>query len=357
MELSISAAGTPGPLHQPLSPHAVADDPSAPFADRYRNEHWQYTKRIRLAVLIAAYVAISVIAGILIWQLASRGAERHVVAIVVAGIFVLVALPLSLNDINGHMQNLVSPLQRHYIRILAMVPIYALESWLALVFREQRIYLETLREAYEAYVIYSFGRLLLEFLGERPAIVALLQTRGHERAHMIFPLCKMKGWRFDASGEFVNRASLGVFQYVVVRTTLAVVAIAAEWGGALCEGSWASPGKCFYPWISFSLNVSQAWAMYCLVLVYHELQAELAPLKPFGKLVAIKAVVFFSFWQGIVIGALVDCACEGGGGQWRVLHPHPTDNPFLTPSWRDPSDAHVRHGGHCGSIARLPHLH
>ncbi len=36
--------------------------------------------------------------------------------------------------------------------------------------------------------------------------------------------------------------------------------------------------------------------MYSLILFYHTLQHELAGLKPFPKLLCIKAVVFFTFW-------------------------------------------------------------
>lgn len=281
------------------------NDPNLQRSTSRENPQWAKTKLISRAIIVTTYVCLAVVSGILIWQLSARGAERHVSAICAAGVAVLVALPMSLLDMNAHLQNLVSPLQRHYIRILALVPIYALESWLALVFKEQRIYLETLREAYEAFVVYSFGRLLLEFLGERDALVATLAARpGRPRAHMLFPLQWMQGWRTDASGEFVARASLGVFQYVVVRTSCACVSLVAEWGGVLCEGTWA-PG-CVFPWVCVAVNVSQAWAMYCLILIYHELVEELQPLRPFGKLVVIKAVVFFSFWQSIVIGALVE---------------------------------------------------
>jgi hypothetical protein len=48
-----------------------------------------------------------------------------------------------------------------------MVPIYSIESWLALRFNEQKLYLETMREAYEAYVVYSFFKLMREFFGPK----------------------------------------------------------------------------------------------------------------------------------------------------------------------------------------------
>ena len=94
--------------------------------------------RITLAVL---YVVTAILSALLIWQMSVRHAEKSSWAIATSAIAVLIAIPLSLYDMNVHLQNYVSPLQRHYIRIMGMVPIYALESWLALTFRDQRIYL------------------------------------------------------------------------------------------------------------------------------------------------------------------------------------------------------------------------
>ena len=54
--------------------------------------------------------------------------------------------------------------------------------------------------------------------------------------------------------------------------------------------------------------VPSQWAMYFLILFYHTLHAELAGLKPFAKLLCIKAVVFFTFWydaKGAFVAAAV----------------------------------------------------
>jgi hypothetical protein len=42
------------------------------------------------------------------------------------------------------------------VRILWMVPVYALDSWFALRFSHARLPLDAVRECYEAFVIYNF---------------------------------------------------------------------------------------------------------------------------------------------------------------------------------------------------------
>ena len=256
---------------------------------------WARCKLYSRIVLGLLYALVGALGSILCYKMFVSGAEKSAWAIAVSGIFVIVAVPLSLYDINAHLQNFVSPLQRHYIRVIAMVPIYAVESWLALVFREQRIYLEVAREAYEAYVVYSLFRLLLEALGDRETAVKLLAAKGGA-AHFLPPWNWVlpASWRWPLGEVFVHRCERVVLQYVVLRVGLAVAALGAEWGGRLCEG-WSDGSRCAAPWINGTLIVSQSAAMYGLVMFYHELAPELAAIRALHKLLAVKAVVFLSF--------------------------------------------------------------
>ena len=47
-----------------------------------------------------------------------------------------------------------------------MVPIYAINSWLSLRFKDASIYLDLLRDIYESYVIYLFLALMITYLGD-----------------------------------------------------------------------------------------------------------------------------------------------------------------------------------------------
>lgn len=249
------------------------------------------TRKILNWSLIAIYIVILVLIGLAIWDMIVRPKERHITAQVVSGMFVAIAVPLSLHDVSMHFSHYVRPdLQRYYVRILLLVPIYAFESWLAIRYKDQKIYLETMREAYEAWVIYNFFNMLLTFCGGEEYLRRLLLEKsavtGRSRAHMLPPLCWSRGWRLT-NGEFVRRCKLGTFQYVFLRTTLAILTLILEKYDLFGEGHWRC-ATCPFPYFVVVLNLSQAVAMYCLVLFYHECIDLLAPLKPFNKFVAVK---------------------------------------------------------------------
>jgi len=79
------------------------------------------------------------------------------------------------------------------------------------------------------------------------------------------------------------------WQFVILRPVLSIVVIILEWMGWYTGTiSWT---------VTIILNVSVSLAMYSLVLFYHLFYAELAPHNPLAKILCIKGVVFFSFWQ------------------------------------------------------------
>ncbi len=84
-----------------------------------------------------------------------------------AGAFVLITVAMSMKLIYNHLTNWYMPdIQKFVVRIVWMVPIYSIQSWLSLRFHNARIYIDTLRDFYEAYVIQSFLYYLMELLGK-----------------------------------------------------------------------------------------------------------------------------------------------------------------------------------------------
>ena len=55
-------------------------------------------------------------------------------------------------------------------------------------------------------------------------------------------------------------------------------------------------------------SLVQFWALYCLVMFYHVVaeDVEIAKrIRPLSKFICVKAVVFFCFWQSLLISGLV----------------------------------------------------
>ncbi|XP_005097346.1 transmembrane protein 184C [Aplysia californica] len=272
----------------------------------------RWRKWIRLVVVVVYVVLLVIALPLCIWELERKGAPDHVQAWFIAGLFVMLALPISFWGILQHVINYTTPrLQRHIIRILWMVPIYAMNAWFALRFPAAAIYLDTLRECYEAYVIYNFMAYLMSFLNhEYPHLD--IQVENKPPVKHVFPLCCLPPCH--NSPKFIQRCKHGVLQYTVVRPAMTVIALICEMFGKYEEGELNFTNGWSY--IAVINNMSQILAMYCLILFYKAFKEELQPLKPVPKFLCVKAVVFLSFWQALLIAILTETGAIPKNGTW-----------------------------------------
>ncbi|KAF6216109.1 hypothetical protein GE061_000447 [Apolygus lucorum] len=216
--------------------------------------------------------------------------------VLLGGAFVIMALPISIWKIIQHMIYYSRPsLQKCIIRILWMVPIYALNGWLGLVYPDKGIYVDSGRECYEAYVIYNFLKYLLNYLNEEMDLEINLALKPQVKHS--FPLCWIPNWKMGR--ELVSKCKHGILQYTLIRPVTTFISFICALKGVYGEGEF-KPDKA-YPYIVAINNVSQFMAMYCLYLFYRANKEELRSMKPIGKFLCIKAVVFFSFFQGVLI--------------------------------------------------------
>ncbi|XP_059061904.1 transmembrane protein 184C [Achroia grisella] len=262
----------------------------------------QWRLWIRPFVIALYAILVVVLVPILVAHSIKNGFRKSDQGALIAGGFVLLALPISIWQITQHIFHYTKPsLQKHIIRILWMVPIYALNAWIGLEFPEQSIYMDSLRECYEAYVIYNFMKYLLNYLNDGQDLEAILESK--PQVYHIFPLCCLTPW--EMGSEFIHNCKHGILQYTVVRPITTVISMICELSGVYGESDF-SP-KVAFPYMIAVNNLSQFVAMYCLVLFYRANRTELKPIKPIGKFLCIKAVVFFSFFQGVIINILVYC--------------------------------------------------
>jgi Organic solute transporter Ostalpha len=226
-----------------------------------------------------------------------------------AGVMMGGTVILSIRLVYLHFTHWYMPgVQKYVVRILFMVPIYAIQSWLSLRFHHARIYIDTIRDLYEAFVIASFVYYLIELLGGEESMVRILQYKVREDpslerhlGHHAFPLSLvLTPWKLGV--EFMLQCKHGVLQYVVTKTLATILTYICQSLGVYGEGqfSW----KVAYPYIAFFMNISVMYALYCLVKLFHAVNDELQhPINwhPLGKFLCIKGVVFFTWWQGVLI--------------------------------------------------------
>jgi hypothetical protein len=281
--------------------------------------------------------------------------DPHLIAWFSAGAFVLLGFPISMYGIVMHLANYNQPnVQNYVVRILWMVPIYSIESWLCLRYKDYAIYIETLRDCYESYVLYSFLQFLIQVLGGEEALILMLKDKSPTRGvHMWGLQWCVKPWlmgqplrktfesapimktttttnsttmtmamdgdqaaaattaattaaaaprtlkRVHWTSPFFVQCKFGVLQYVLLKFILSVIVMLLEHFGMYKEGDFTPKGG--YLYICILTNLSQCWALYCLIFFYYATKNELSNIRPVGKFLSVKALVFFTWWQSVMI--------------------------------------------------------
>jgi hypothetical protein len=223
------------------------------------------------------------------------------VAFILASSCAGLAIAISAHSISKHLRHFNAPrFQLPICRILLMVPIYASIAWMSLVFPRLDFFLGTLRDSYEAYVIYNFFTLLIAYLGGEEFLIDWLELRGHIRHP--WPLNRF-GRPIALGASFLRKIKQGTLQFVFIKPFTAVLAWGLAIDGLYTEGSYSLSNGFLY--VSVINNVSVTVSLYCLIIFYVATKSRLEPFSPLPKFMCVKAVVFFSYWQSCVLQGLV----------------------------------------------------
>ncbi|KAL0933109.1 DUF300 domain-containing protein [Colletotrichum truncatum] len=221
---------------------------------------------------------------------------------IVAGVAALVATLLSAVSILLQSKNYRKPLlQRYVARILLMVPIYSIASWTSMISIKAASFLDPIRDIYEAFTIYTFFQLLINYLGGERALI--IMTHGREPVHHLWPMNHVLP-RVDISDPHTFLAiKRGILQYAWLKPMLALATIIMKATGTYQEGYIGVESGYF--WSSLIYNISVTVSLYSLGLFWVCMHRDLLPFRPVPKFLCIKLVIFASYWQGFLLSILV----------------------------------------------------
>lgn len=230
------------------------------------------------------------------------GSALNPAVLISAGVATFVATVVSAIGIVLQLKNYRKPLlQRMTIRIMVMVPLYAISSLISLFSLDAAFAIDAIRDIYEAFVIYNFFSLIVAYLGGERSVLILLYGRP-PRNH-VFPV-NLFVRELDASDPFTFLfLKRGILQYVQVKPILTAATLLLKATGTYKEGelSWSAG----YLYISFVYNISICVSLYCLAMFWVCVNADIKPFRPMPKFLCVKGILFFSFWQAITVSALV----------------------------------------------------
>ncbi|KAE8282918.1 Transmembrane protein 184B [Larimichthys crocea] len=224
----------------------------------------------------------------------------------ISGFFVWTALLITCHQIYMHLRYYSSPNeQRHIVRILFIVPIYAFDSWLSLLFftnEEYYVYFDTVRDCYEAFVIYNFLSLCYEYLGGESAIMAEIRGKPIESSCMYGTCCL---WGKTYSIGFLRFCKQATLQFCVVKPLMAVITVILQAFKKYKDGDFNVASG--YLYVTIIYNISVSLSLYALFLFYFATRELLVPYNPVLKFFMVKSVIFLSFWQGMLLAILEKC--------------------------------------------------
>ncbi|KAK8524429.1 hypothetical protein V6N13_015452 [Hibiscus sabdariffa] len=228
--------------------------------------------------------------------------NRGQITLMGSGACVLLTLHFTQQLVSQHLSHWKNPKEQKAIMIIIlMAPIYAVDSFVGLLdVRGSQaffMFLESIKECYEALVIAKFLSLMYSYLNiSISKNIVPDEIKGRE-IHHSFPMTLFQPRTAKLNHQTLKLLKNWTWQFVAIRPVCSILMITLQLL------------KIYPSWLSWTftiiLNVSVSLALYSLVVFYHVFATELAPHKPLAKFLCIKGVVFFCFWQGVALEILV----------------------------------------------------
>ncbi|XP_077254068.1 uncharacterized protein LOC143893019 [Tasmannia lanceolata] len=228
--------------------------------------------------------------------------DRGTLTLFGSGCCVMLSMHFTLQLVSQHLFFWKNPKEQKAILIIVMMaPIYAINSFMGLLdiqgSKATFMFLDSVKECYEALVIAKFLSLMYSYLNISISKNIVPDGIKGREIHHSFPVTLFQPHTVRLDHHTLKLLKQWTWQFVIIRPVCSVLMILLQLSGLYT--SWVS-------WtLSIILNISVSLALYSLVIFYHVFAKELAPHKPLSKFLCIKGIVFFCFWQGIMLEILV----------------------------------------------------
>ncbi|XP_077879697.1 transmembrane protein 184A isoform X3 [Ictidomys tridecemlineatus] len=148
----------------------------------------------------------------------------------------------------------------------------------------------------------SFLSLCFQYLGGESAIMA--EIRGKPiKSSCIYGTCCLRGMAYSIG--FLRFCKQATLQFCMVKPIMALATIILQAFGRYRDGDFSV--RSGYLYVTLVYNASVSLALYALFLFYFATRELLRPFEPVLKFLTIKAVIFLSFWQGMLLAILERC--------------------------------------------------
>ncbi|CAG8480845.1 16381_t:CDS:2, partial [Dentiscutata heterogama] len=227
----------------------------------------------------------------------------HIVGWLVSAIFTFQASIITLYLIKQHWKYYYEPSQQRYIvRLLLIVPIYTILNWLSYFFFHGSVYIDTFRDAYQAYAITSFFNLLLQCLGENDE-TRMRKLSNIKSTRSPAPFCCIY---FNPSEHktLLKRLRIGILQYVLILYATTFIALILQATGFYCQESFSI----YFPQIYLITvqTISGFIANICMNMLFTPVQKILVNDYPWSlRNICVNTALFLVTYQGHALGFLV----------------------------------------------------
>lgn len=141
--------------------------------------------------------------------------------------------------------------------------------------------------------------LCYEYLGGEGNIMIEIRGRPIE-SKWIYGTCCLKGKTYTIG--FLRFCKQATLQFCIIKPFMSIIVLILQAVGKYRDGDWSADSG--YLYVTMIYNFSVSLALYGLLLFYQATKDLLSPYDPVWKFGTVKAVIFLSFWQGIILAIL-----------------------------------------------------